>query len=394
MNFTVRLRTEFSVLLSCAVFFAAPVFADNRSSFLKICENPNKDERVTIEQIANNVRLKYKPNICSSIYRKIQKKKKFNYAGDTIKTLSPLYYLDRLESIRTMIDEDVTEIDFSGIQNLTNLKLLSLQGTNTTAYKTNTYPEIKGLESLSSLGELKSLTLNDIGINKIDFLGALNKIEQVTINKNKIDNLESKFLPSALITLNLRENFIPLIPNMAHLTSLQNLDLSHNTFNDISNLSGLDSLKDFRISRASSSKDRIKLDGLNVINTFSKLEILYIQGWNIENVDFLSGLEKIQEINLRNNKIIDVTPLNTLTSLGSLDVMRNNITDLSPLLPLSENPNFELSGNPNPLKFCSPTNARQLRAGISCEGNFFSDIWNAGHRIYERRQHLKQYETP
>lgn len=281
-----------------------------------------------------------------------------------------------------MIDEDITELTFSGRQNLTNLELLFIRGTNTKAYYNDTQPDINGLESLSTLRKLKSLTLNNLGVKKIDFLGALNKIEQVTINKNRIENLDSKFLPQSLIVLNLRENFINFVPDMSHLTSLQKLDLSHNMFNDISNFSGLESLKDLRISRATSSKDKITLDGLNVINTFSKLEILFIQGWNIDNAEFLSGLMHIKEINLRNNKLSDVIQLNALNSLKILDVMRNNITDLTPLAPLVLKNDLDLLGSPNPLRSCSPKTVKQIKAGIHCSDSFFSNTWNSIRRLF------------
>jgi len=372
--------------LLCYVVFALALIspeyaaADNKAEFIRICEKPDREQLITVKQIANNVNLKYKSTLCGTIYAQIQKKKSFFDSGDYLLTLSPLYFADNLETIYLSFDRSITQIDFSEIKHLRKLKTLSIRGTHPTAFYNNTLPNIVGAESFSHLTNLQVLTLHNLGITNIDFLGDFKNIDNVEISKNKITHLNSNFLPTSLRILNLNNNHIAELPDLSHLTILENLDISHNSFNDISNLGGIQSLKDLNLSRAVLSKGR--LDGIDVISTFSKLERLHIPGWNIENLEFLNNLKRIEEIHLQNNNVSDITQLTKLTSLKSLDLTRNNVSDLSPLIPMVTNNNLNLSGSSNPLRSCSPKTVDQIKLGIHCNDSFFSNTWCSIRRLF------------
>jgi len=62
----------------------------------------------------------------------------------------------------------------------------------------------------------------------------------------------------------------------------------------------------------------------------------------------LSGLERLEELNLADNLISDIDAIGNLVHLKSVNLANNRIEDLSPLLELENLEQVDLTGNPVP----------------------------------------------
>lgn len=105
---------------------------------------------------------------------------------------------------------------------------------------------------------------------------------------------------------------------LSELTKLSELSLLENEVADIGFVASLTKLTDLEIS------------------TNSKLH----------DISPLSGLKKLQSLELGYNCISDISPLSSLTKLRWLDLDQNHIQDISPLTKLKQLTNLTLSNNP------------------------------------------------
>ena len=61
------------------------------------------------------------------------------------------------------------------------------------------------------------------------------------------------------------------------------------------------------------------------LKNYPNLEELFLDGNQLTNVEFVSGLKKLARLGLSNNYVTDLTPLNQAESLRYLDVRENPI---------------------------------------------------------------------
>lgn len=109
---------------------------------------------------------------------------------------------------------------------------------------------------------------------------------------------------------------------------------------DLSALSGLTKLESLQMGG-------VVLDDISALSSLTDLKSLTI--WDdglISDISPLSGLSNLVALTLRDNRVSDLLPLSSLTKLAYLDLENNQITDVSPLSSLTGLERLFLAGNP------------------------------------------------
>lgn len=109
---------------------------------------------------------------------------------------------------------------------------------------------------------------------------------------------------------------------------------------DLSALSGLTKLESLQIGG-------VVLEDVSALSTLTNLKSLTIWGDGLlSDISPLSDLTNLEALTLRDNRVSDVLPLSSLTKLTYLDLENNQITDVSPLASLTNLTRLSLAGNP------------------------------------------------
>ena len=135
---------------------------------------------------------------------------------------------------------------------------------------------------------------------------------------------------TSLTTLRIRANLIIDISALSGLTSLTELNLAANSISDVSALSGLTNLTFLAINENGDIADISALGGLT-----SLTGTLWIGGNSITDLSALSELASLTTLNAWDNSITDLSGLSGLTGLRALRLHLNSITDLSALSGLT-----------------------------------------------------------
>lgn len=138
-----------------------------------------------------------------------------------------------------------------------------------------------------------------------------------------------------IFALNISDNPITNLEPLRGMKNLFDLDISDTKVNDLTPLSDLQNLSNLEatglhlksLSPLLAHKNPISVlgldntkidDGYNDISQFSELTSLNLEGNNISDTGFLSGLSKLKILYLNDNAVLDVAPLKSLTTLTSL----------------------------------------------------------------------------
>lgn len=190
-----------------------------------------------------------------------------SFSADSFDMLTPLKNLTKLKEI-CLYDfafGDKEQYDFSFLNKLTNLELISIMG---------------GLPSkipdLSNLKKLTSLDLDGRGVQDISNLSSLTNLTELSL-----------------------EGTIKDISPLSNLTHLTILYLEGNNIKDISPLSNLRNLQELSLEGNSDIKDLSPLENL------TNLEYLNIQGIELNDVEPLLALTNLKECQLSFDKISD-----------------------------------------------------------------------------------------
>lgn len=138
--------------------------------------------------------------------------------------------------------------NISGIENLTNLQTLSLDGN-----------QISDISALQRLTNLQSLSLHDNKISDISALQGLIHLQTLFLSYNEISDISALQDLTDLQWLSLDFNKISDIGALKELTNLQVLQLDDNAISNIDALKGLTKLQDLGISDNAISYDYIKV---------------------------------------------------------------------------------------------------------------------------------------
>ncbi len=237
----------------------------------------------------------------------------------------------------TPIDGSIYSLeDLSAMENLSTVELHS-------------ETELTTLHALSTLKNVKSITLKSCGITDgvLEDISSMIWLEELNLADNFISDIAPITSFIKLKSLNLSGNVIKDITDLTDsLNNLQSLDLSKNMLSDIAPLSGFAKLKSLNLSEnliedisALSSLSLLseldisynyvnKLDG---ISRLPQITTLNLAGTQVENLSKIASYTKLINLNISETIITDLSALKNIDSLTTLNVSNTGIKDFSPL---------------------------------------------------------------
>lgn len=140
--------------------------------------------------------------------------------------------------------------------------------------------------------------------------------------------------------------------DLAYLVNLTQLTIHEH---DLDNLEFLSSLQ--KLSKLSLAGSRIDAADLTVIAALPALEELDLSGCSLSTIDYLANAPKLKVLELSNNTIRNLDALNTIPGLKALYLNHNAVNSLDVLSALTELEELKISYNDvsslNPLNACS-----------------------------------------
>lgn len=206
-------------------------------------------------------------------------------------------------STRTLSLTGVEISDLNGLQHFVNLQELNLRGNL----------NVSDLQPLTYLNQLQWLSLGGSSVDDLSALAALPGLKTLAVWGTGLTALD--------------------IGGMAHL---KNLYASHGEIADVTSLpSGLEELY----------LDGNNLEDLDFLTGLPLLRVLYLGNSQISDLAPVSGRSGLEVLQISGNVISDLSPLSTLTNLQELYASENDIADMAPLVGLSQLRVLDLWGN-------------------------------------------------
>lgn len=146
-------------------------------------------------------------------------------------------------------------------------------------------------------------------------------------------------LVADLTSLVAQEAGIENLEGIQNLTSLERLDLTDNAVTDISQLAGLTSLNWLDLWGNS-------IEDVSVLAGLSEVTYLSVGDNEVSNVDALAALTALTLLRIRENEIADISALSGLTQMTNLDISYNNISDISALGEMTRLETLRVYNNP------------------------------------------------
>ncbi|CAF4165564.1 unnamed protein product, partial [Rotaria sp. Silwood2] len=197
----------------------------------------------------------------------------------------------------------------------------------------------RGLVTIPNLSQFSKLQMLDISCNnltRIENLRNLSNLRELKLYGNKIERIENLECLTQLQTLQLQYNEIQSIGSgLVYLTRLQSLRIDSNKLSLIRSdeVLKLAQLKTLDISDCSIEN----LDFINTLSSISELRACHCYLKTLPNQ--FRNLRYLIDLDLSNNELINITPLKNLSSLRILHLAYNHIQDiqiLSSLVLLNE----------------------------------------------------------
>ena len=178
-----------------------------------------------------------------------------------------------------------------------------------------------GLKIISSLQNLRSLTLSNCNLSTISGLNSLTNLELLDISHNTIRNLSPLTQMTNLTELYLQHNAVTDLTIVGNLKKLQVLDASYNAFTSAAPLISCTTLEWLSLS----NNKITSTDGLSRLTSLSHLDL---SDNNLSDISPIASCKKISELNVSNNTITDISALSSLNELTNFDFSQNQISAL------------------------------------------------------------------
>ncbi|SFC91656.1 leucine-rich repeat domain-containing protein [Ruminococcus albus] len=197
-------------------------------------------------------------------------------------TLSRFKNLEKLSTTTC----DISSIDF--LTNMPKLNVLTLDVRN-----------IKDLSPIGSCTELQHLELIGEEYDDLKFLESLNSLKWLTISGNGFKDIEP----------------------IRHKNTIEILRIYSNTLEDISALSGMKNIYGLTIHSN-------ELSDCTPLSSCTGLKYLSLSGCEkIDSLDFLDGMDGLEEIHLKGTSVTNFEPLLDLKSLDEVAVSNGQLND-------------------------------------------------------------------
>jgi internalin A len=271
--------------------------------------------------------------------------------------LSDVDFLAGCHHLENVSFTRVPNLDLGVISTLIELRSLSLSVSN-----------VSDITSLKNLHQLETLELASNFITDISALSNLN-LKTLNIDENHIDNIHPLSRLKSLNYLSASRNLIATISPISKLVNLKSLYLSHNS--NVSNITPLSKLHDLSVLLLFATS----APNISALANLKKLTYLDLDGNGISSISALKDLTELETLDLRNNNIIDISPLQKLSKLEKLFLQNNRIENIDSIKSL--NNLYSLHLNSNRIQNIDGVFNKNLRE-LSLSGNRISCIANAG----------------
>jgi Leucine-rich repeat (LRR) protein len=297
-----------------------------------------------------------------------------------IKSLSPLYKLDKLTELNLNNDNYNSKLEFEQINHLQQLKKLyldnnfittidSLKPNNNLTHLSLQTNTITNLKFLNNFPNLDSLVLSTNNLISLSSLPALQNLKTLSLDNNPLNEVSNLNKLPNLTHLSLNNIFenvgkFPNLKSLKHLSissspqiikyglnsassfpSLNSLNASNNELNNLSSLVNYETNSSKMPQLNSLILTNNKLKNLYSIEQFHNLEYLDLSSNFLYNIAGIDKLTKLESLYLNHNTISDISFLEKLNQLQTLDLAYNsNITDFTPLVNLNQLSVLNLSG--------------------------------------------------
>ncbi len=280
-------------------------------------------------------------------------------SGSKVNSLEPLRYASNLKEINCLATA-IGDVDV--ISNLKNLIKLNIGETRVT-----------NIDTLAVLTNISQLDLTNL---QLDDFGALSTMENLTylnLSGTNILSLEALSDLSNLQNLNIGNTQINDVEPLKSLTGLSILQANFSNINDIETLSGMESLKfiycdntginggkaqKFMASNPNClviynteelkqwwydlppvykqiTKERIEISDpvtTEQLHAIINQTDINLSGYaDINQIDPLKMLHRIEKLNLENTNVSDLSPLSSLNNLSELNINNTRVKTLKPL---------------------------------------------------------------
>jgi len=188
------------------------------------------------------------------------------------------------------------------------------------------------------LVHLESLNLRNNDIRDLDNLASLERLEYLDISNNFIKDIEPIGNLRSLSRLNLSFNGISNIQVIKNLKFLEELLCQENQINRLPNLRELRNLMRLNIRSNSIGTINLKSD----LDSITQIDI---GDNNLKNLDFIHQLPNVEWLKADNNQIIDLPDFNSNIQLKSIDLSNNSIWDTNTFTKLKTLVYLDLRNN-------------------------------------------------
>lgn len=176
-------------------------------------------------------------------------------------------------------------------------------------------------------------------VSELDGISAFSNLEELYIPHHNISDISELADMKSLRILNLEENKIKNLTPLKGLDELEWIDLNDNrNIDSIEPLIALTKVEmlDLRMNHISD---------ISGISGMVSLRKLYLSRNQIEDISPVVGLRNLTYLSFDGNSVSDISCLGSLTGLHTLTMNSNRITDISALSSLQELKHLEIAGN-------------------------------------------------
>jgi Leucine-rich repeat (LRR) protein len=253
-----------------------------------------------------------------------------NLENNKVKDVSPLARLRKLRKLNLRTN-DLIRLEDVNFESLANAPLTHLNLDNNAVVRENGQRIwLSDIRVLSNFSSLQELTLSENKITDISPLSTLSNLKSLSLQYNLIEDISPLRRSRFLKTLNLGNNKITDLTPLAELYRLVNLDLRSNK-----NIASLRPLEDLTRLKTLFLGNVPVGDEISVLANKRILRELSIENAQIVDITAFKDLKNLTSLNLRGNNIVDLAPLSGLTKLEYLNVQLNrNIDSIAPLASL------------------------------------------------------------
>jgi Leucine-rich repeat (LRR) protein len=210
--------------------------------------------------------------------------------------------------------------------------------------------QISDISALYNLVNLTTLDLSNNSVKNLEGIKPLINIIELNINNNEITSTELENIIgfSNLRKLYASSNQIDNINSIIKLINLTELDISSNSISDISGISGLTKLEVLNLGNNKLSTNQAKYLYENdkmtaALNNLYSLNVENNQMSDIFTISSIQYMINLKEVNATSNGISKLTYLYYLTSLETLNLSYNSIKNIDLLFKTNcEDQNYSL----------------------------------------------------